>query len=185
MPDEGIDLKRPYLDVSTKLEASDRYLTWQEAQQISQLSDQQMGEMNAMTLRINQIISKEVQKVGLKNEDGKCEFALDSKQNIVLVDVLGTPDECRFTFQGIPVSKEIARLYYRKTKWFQDVVKAKEKDAANWKQLVESEPKPLPPRLKLNLSRVYCAFTNEMTGKEWFPGIPSLDTVLKEIQEFI
>lgn len=185
MPDEGIDLRRPYLDVSTKLEASDRYLTWQEAQQISQLSDQQMGEINAITLRINQIISKEAQKVGLKNEDGKFEFALDSNQNIVLVDVLGTLDECRFTYQGMPVSKEIARLYYRKSKWYQDVVKAKGKNPANWKQMVENEPEPLPPRFKLSLSNVYCAFTNELTGKEWFQGIPSLNKVLEEIQEFI
>jgi len=185
MPEEGIELNRPYLDVSTKLEASDRYLSWQEAQQISQLSDQKIGEMNAITLRINQMISEEAQKVGLKNEDGKFEFALDQDQNIVLVDVLGTLDECRFTYQGMPVSKEIARLYYRKSDWYQEIMKAKEKGHANWKQFIMKDPEPLPARLKQLISTVYCAFTNEITGKDWFKRIPSLAETLEEIQEFI
>jgi len=185
MPEEGIELNRPYLDVSTKLEASDRYLSWQEAQQISQLSDQKIGEMNAITLRINQMISEEAQKVGLKNEDGKFEFALDQDQNIVLVDVLGTLDECRFTYQGMPVSKEIARLYYRKSDWYQEIMKEKEKGHANWKQFIMKDPEPLPARLKQLISTVYCAFTNEITGKDWFKRIPSLAETLEEIQEFI
>jgi len=185
LPEEGVKLNRPYLDVSTKLEASDRYLSWREAQQISQLSEDKIGEINAITLRINQMISTKVQKTGLKNEDGKFEFALDEKRNIVLVDVLGTLDECRFTYQGMPVSKEIARLYYRKSDWYQEVLKAKDKDLTNWKKYIKINPEPLPVRLKLLISNVYCAFTNEITGKEWFKGIPSLRKILEEIQQFI
>jgi phosphoribosylaminoimidazole-succinocarboxamide synthase len=185
MPEEGIELSRPHLDVSTKLEASDRYLTWQEAQQISQLSDQKIGEINAITLRINQMISKEAQEIGLKNEDGKFEFALDQNKNVVLVDVLGTLDECRFTYRGIPVSKEIARLFYRNSDWYQEIVNAKKKDITNWKKLVKLNPEPLPTRLKLLISRVYCAFTNEITGREWFKGVPALRDILDEIQQFI
>jgi len=185
IPEEGIDLTRPYLDVSTKLESSDRYLPWQEAQKISQLSDQKIAEMNAITLRINQMISEEAQKVGLKNEDGKFEFALDQNQNIVLVDVLGTLDECRFTYQGMPVSKEIARLYYRRSDWYQEIVKAKKRNHTNWKQFIKIGPEPLPTRLKQLISIVYCAFTNEITKKEWFKDIPSLDETLLEIQDFI
>src|SRR6056297_104523 len=185
MPEEGIELSRPYLDVSTKLEASDRYLNWQEAQQISQLSNQKIGEINAITLRINQMISKEAQEVGLKNEDGKFEFALDQNQHVVLVDVLGTLDECRFTYRGIPISKEIARLYYRDSDWYREIVNAKEKGHANWKQFIMKDPEPLPARLKQLISTVYCAFTNEITGKDWFKRIPSLAETLEEIQEFI
>ncbi len=184
-PEEGIELQKPYLDVSTKLEATDRYLNWREAQEISQLSHQKISEINAITLRINQMISKEVQKIGLKNEDGKLEFALDNEQNVVLIDVVGTLDECRFTYRGIPVSKEIARLYYRQSRWYQDIVKAKEKDPTNWKKLVKEKPQPLPPRLKLLLSWLYCAFTNELTERKWFIGIPSLLDILQEIHDFI
>jgi phosphoribosylaminoimidazole-succinocarboxamide synthase len=185
IPEEGVELNHPYLDASTKLEASDRYLSWQEARQISQLSDNKIGEINAITLRINQIISSKVQEIGLKNEDGKFEFALDEKQNIVLVDVLGTLDECRFTYQGMPVSKEIARLYYRKSVWYQKILRAKEENFANWKKNITINPEPLPERLKILISNVYCAFTNEITGKEWFNGIPPLRDILEEIQQFI
>jgi phosphoribosylaminoimidazole-succinocarboxamide synthase len=171
IPEEGTDLKKPFLDVSTKLEASDRYLSWQEAQEVSQLPEGKIAEIKALTLRVNQIISKEVQKIGLKNEDGKLEFALDEKQNIVLVDVIGTLDECRFTYQGIPVSKEIARIYYRKSDWYWEIGKAKEKDRAHWKELV--------------ISWVYLAFANELTSKEWFGGTPPLTEVLQEIYNFI
>lgn len=185
MPSEGAELDRPYLDVSTKLEDSDRYLSWQEAREISNLSEQKIGEINAITLRVNQIINKEVKKVGLKNEDGKFEFALDENQNIVLVDVLGTMDECRFTYQGIPVSKEISRLYYRKSEWYKEILQAKEKDIVNWKRYVKKDPEPLPLQLKLLISKSYQAFTNEITGKEWFTDIPPLQNILKEIKGFI
>jgi len=185
IPHESIDLQHPFLDVSTKLEASDKYLSWQEAQEISQLTDQKIAELSAITLKINQMISKEAQRVGLKNEDGKFEFALDQNRNIVLVDVLGTLDECRFTFQGMPVSKEIARLYYRKSKWYQDITRAKKRNSSNWKQYVENEPDPMPARLKQLISMVYRAFTNEITEKEWFKGLPPLSKILKEVKKFI
>jgi len=185
MPGEGVELDHPYLDVSTKLEESDRYLSWQEAREISNLSEQKIGELNAITLRVNQMISKEVKKAGLKNEDGKFEFALDQNQNIVLVDVLGTLDECRFTYQGMPISKEIPRLYYRKSEWYTEILKAKEIDKVNWKDNVKGNPKPLPLELKLLISRVYQAFANEITGKEWFSDIPPLQEILKDMKHFI
>ena len=52
--------------------------------------------------------------MGIVNEDGKFEFGIDEKGKLIAVDVLGTPDECRFTSNGIPVSKEVARIWYRK-----------------------------------------------------------------------
>ncbi len=185
LPQEGKELNTPFLDVSTKLEATDRYLSWQEAQEISRLSPQKMDEIKKIILKINRMISQEVQKIGLKNEDGKFEFALDNNQNIIVVDVLGTMDECRFTYQGVPVSKEIARLYYRQVDWYKEVLKAKEKDPVHWKDLVNQEPPKLPSRLKLLLSWIYGAFTNEITEKEWFAGIPSLKDVLNEIRDFL
>jgi phosphoribosylaminoimidazole-succinocarboxamide synthase len=185
IPKEGIELRKPYLDISTKLEATDRYISWQEAQEITKVPHRKIAEINSITLRINKMISKEVQKISLKNEDGKFEFALDNEQNVVLVDVVGTMDECRFTYRGMPVSKEIIRLYYRQSDWYQDVVKAKEKDPANWKKYVKQKPQPLPSKLKLFLSILYCAFANEITGKKWFKDIPRLPDALQEIYDFI
>ena len=185
VPLPGQILKKPFLDVSTKLEESDRYLGWEEAQKIAHLSDNELEEIRRVTLLINQLIGQEANKIGLKYEDGKIEFAFDEDRNLVVVDVLGTLDECRFTFEGMPISKEIARLYYRETPWFKELIDAKKKDELSWKDKVNLSPPPLPPRLKELISIAYCAFTNEITGRVWFPKILAMKEILEEIILFI
>jgi len=115
------------------LEVNDRYLSKKEALEISGLSETEFEKLRNLTLFIDDLITEETRKINLNNEDGKVEYALDLERNIMLVDALGTLDECRFTFEGIPVSKEIARIYYRKTDWYKEVEEAKKKDRFNWK----------------------------------------------------
>jgi len=185
MPIPGENLEKPFLDVSTKLEESDRYLGWKEAQEIAQLSDNELEEIKKITLLINELIGQEANKIGLEYEDGKIEFAFNENRNLVVVDVLGTLDECRFTFRGMPISKEIARLYYRKTPWFKELIDAKKKDELSWKDKVNLSPPPLPSRLKELISIAYCAFANEIIGRVWFPEIPAMKEILEEIISFI
>ena len=184
MPIPGENLEKPFLDVSTKLEESDRYLGWEEAQKIAHLSDNELEEIRKITLLINELIGQEANIIGLKYEDGKIEFGFDEDRNLVVVDVLGTLDECRFTFEGMPISKEIARLYYRKTPWFKELVEVKKKDELSWKDKVNLSPPPLPPRLKELISIAYCAFTNEITERVWFPKILAMKEILEEIISF-
>ena len=185
MPLPGQTLHKPFLDVSTKLEESDRYMNWKEAQEIAQLSDNELEEIKKITLLINELIGQEANKIGLKYEDGKIEFGFDEERNLLLVDVLGTLDECRFSFKGMPISKEIARLYYRKTQWFKELVEAKKRDRLYWKEKVNLSPPPLPARLKELISMAYCAFANEITGRVWFSKIPTMKKILEEIISFI
>ena len=184
MPVSQQDLEKPFLDVSTKLESSDRYMGWIEAKQISHLSSQEMDEIKKITLLINQLINEEAKKIGLKYEDGKIELAFNEQRKFLAVDVLGTLDECRFTFKGMPISKEITRLYYRKTHWYKELIDAKKKDEVSWKDKVNLSPPPLPPRLKELISMAYCAFTNEITGRVWFSKIPTMKKILEEIISF-
>ena len=102
----------------------------------------------------------------------------------MVVDVLGTPDECRFTYNGIPVSKEVARIYYRKTSWFKEIEQAKEIDRANWKNSINISPPPLPPKLYGLISQLYQSVCNELTQKDWFK-TPPLKNILSEIKEQI
>ncbi len=185
MPHPGETLSKPFLDVSTKLEETDRYLSWQEAKDIAHLDDGEISEIKRVTLLINKLINEEAEKVGLKYEDGKIEFGFDEERNLIVIDVLGTLDECRFTFEGMPVSKEVARLYYRKTDWFKEIVEAKKRDNIGWKEKVTLSPPPLPVRLKELISMVYCAFANEITGREWFKDIPFMGELLEEISQII
>lgn len=184
MPKPGQVLDKPILDVSTKLEASDRYISWKEARRICSLSEDEMDEMKRITLLINDLITQETSGFGLFNEDGKVEFGFDEERNLILVDALGTLDECRFTYAGLPVSKEIARIFYRGTTWYEDVENAKKRDKVEWKRLVKTSPSPLPKELANSISLIYKAYTNELTKRKWFD-VPSLNEALNTIKGFL
>jgi len=160
-------------------------MNWKEAKRITNFSESQLSEIRDITTIVNKLITEEADRVGLKYEDGKIEFGLDVDKELLIVDVLGTLDECRFTFKGMPISKEIARLYYRKTPWFKELIDAKKKDELNWKEKVNLLPPPLPARLKELISMAYCAFANEITGRVWFSKIPTMKKMLEEIISFI
>jgi phosphoribosylaminoimidazole-succinocarboxamide synthase len=184
MPEPNDVLSSPILDASTKLEITDRYLSWKEAKEISGLSDQEISEIKVTTKKINDLITNTVSQAGLINEDGKVEFGYDQERRLILVDILGTPDECRFTFDGMPVSKEVARIHYRKTDWYKEVEEAKAKDRANWKSLITSPPPNLPHLLFELISHLYQSTCNEITGKKWF-STPPLEAILKEMREHL
>lgn len=102
----------------------------------------------------------------------------------MLVDALGTLDECRFTYEGMPVSKEIARIYYRKTDWYKDVEEAKKRDRLNWKNIVKTQPPRLSAELYEAICSIYQAYTNDLTGKKWFD-TPSLKEVLARVKRIV
>nr|CBH38975.1 putative phosphoribosylaminoimidazole-succinocarboxamide synthase [uncultured archaeon] len=182
MPYSGQVLERPVLDVSTKLEASDRYINWNDAKELAGLSEAELEEITSATIRINELISREARRAGLTNEDGKLEFGFDEARNLTLVDTLGTLDECRFTYDGLPVSKEIARIFYRNTNWYDAVETAKRDDKLGWKELVAIEPPALPPALRDAISMLYKASCNEMTHRIWFDDVPAVKEIVGEIR---
>jgi len=183
MPEPNQKMDPPIIDVSTKLEITDRYMSWGEAQKIAALSTEEVQKLKELTVTINKLISDEFAVIGLTNEDGKIEVGFDMNRNFMLVDVLGTLDECRFTYDGLPVSKEIARIYYRNTLWYNDVEEAKKKDRQNWKKICASKPEPLPAALKKGISQVYCAVTNQITGRTWFDDVPPLKDIMQGIRK--
>ncbi len=179
-PNQRLD--KPILDVSTKLEVTDRYLTWGEAQEISSLSNENIEKIKEITRGVNRLIREEFEKICLVNEDGKIEFGFDENRNFLLVDALGTLDECRFTHSGLPVSKEIARIYYRQTDWYNALESAKKKNGQNFKEICRLKPPHLPDKLKLLISQIYCSACNEITKKEWFD-VPPLKEIIGGIRD--
>lgn len=184
MPEPDQALERPMLDVSTKLESSDRYIGWEEAREMGRLSPEEVDELKRITLLVDDLITRETERLGLFNEDGKVEFAFDPERKVMLVDALGTLDECRFSWRGMPVSKEIARVHYRGTDWHRDTEEAKKKDKVNWKLLVASSPDPLPPELARAISQIYQAYANDLTGRRWFDA-PPLGEVLAAVENIL
>jgi phosphoribosylaminoimidazole-succinocarboxamide synthase len=187
-PTPGETLEKPIFDVSTKLEETDRYVTWQEAQKIAGLTSQELTDVKTALLKADETITKVAFKAGLKNEDGKIELAFDDKRKLMLVDVVGTLDECRFTYGGVHVSKEIARQFYKKTGWYADLEQAKKdaeaKGIQDWKALCKSKPPKLDPKLKTIISQMYMAAANEMTNHKLFDA-PRLAKVIIDYQEYM
>ncbi|MEM3623598.1 MAG: phosphoribosylaminoimidazolesuccinocarboxamide synthase [Candidatus Bathyarchaeia archaeon] len=177
-PKAGERLAKPIFDVSTKLEQSDRYVSWKEAQKIAGLTDSELEEVKSVLLKVDETITEIAAKAGLVNEDGKIELAFDPQRRLMVVDVVGTLDECRFTYEGLHVSKEIARIYYRRTEWAREVEEAKKKGVEDWKKLVKMEPPKLDPKLKTIITQMYMATTNETTGKKMFD-VPKLADLMK------
>jgi phosphoribosylaminoimidazole-succinocarboxamide synthase len=187
-PKPGETLSKPIFDVSTKLEETDRYVTWTEAQKIAGLTDPDLVDVKAVLLKADEIITKAASNAALKNEDGKIELAFDDKRKLMLVDVLGTLDECRFTYEDVHVSKEVARQFYKKTGWYSDLEQAKKdaeaKGVQDWKSLCKSQPPKLDSKLKAIISQMYMTVANEMTNIKLFD-TPKLAKVINAYRDFM
>jgi phosphoribosylaminoimidazole-succinocarboxamide synthase len=171
-PQPGERLTKPIFDVSTKLEETDRYLSWEEAAQIAGLTSIEAAAVKVVLAKVNETINEIAAKAGLVNEDGKIELAFDTQRRLMVVDVVGTLDECRFTLDGFHVSKEIARQFYKQTAWYKEVEEAKKtaetKGIKDWKALVKTPTPKLDPKLKAIISEMYMAASNEMTGRRFY-----------------
>ncbi|MEW6057306.1 MAG: phosphoribosylaminoimidazolesuccinocarboxamide synthase [Bdellovibrionota bacterium] len=125
LPEVGSLFAMPVLEFFTKLEDTDRFLTWEQALNYSGLDFTQFKELVASSFCIAVWLAEFFQSKGLELWDGKVEWGLiDGK--LALVDSIG-PDELRLIDpkSGTQISKEFLRLFYRKTPWFQEVKEAK------------------------------------------------------------
>jgi len=187
-PKPGEQLSKPIFDVSTKLEEKDRYVTWKDAQEIAGLTDEELKEIKAVLLKVNEIITQIASEANLKNEDGKIELAFNPERRLMVVDVVGTLDECRFTYNGLHVSKEIARQYYRRTEWYNAVDEAKKtaeaKGIKDWRTICKLQPPKLDFQLKVIISDMYKAAANMLTRRKLFDA-PPLGELMKQYLEYI
>jgi phosphoribosylaminoimidazole-succinocarboxamide synthase len=187
-PRPGERFANPIFDVSTKLEETDRYVTWEEAKKIAGLTTPEVAAVKEVLSKVNSAVSRVASRAGLENEDGKIELAFDDARRLMVVDVVGTLDECRFTYSGVHVSKEVARQFYKKTEWYRDVEEAKKtaeaQGAKDWKALCRSQPPKLDWSLKTIISEMYMAAANEFTDRKLFDA-PRLAEVIKRYREYM
>jgi phosphoribosylaminoimidazole-succinocarboxamide synthase len=158
---DHFELPRPIVEYFTKLEPQDRLLTLAEAREISGLSFSQIQTLSDKTLKVAQILKKYLEECQIELGDGKLEWGMNHRSSeFILIDTIG-PDELRMTYQGIPLSKELLRIYYRNTDWYQKVeeakIKAKEAKDPDWRKYLpqSSYPPSLPKNWILVLSKIY------------------------------
>ncbi len=130
----------PFVEFTTKLERIDRPLTHLEAKELSGLDDKEWNSLLNTTTRIANILKDIFLSKGIILWDGKMEFALNGNREIVLVDSIG-PDELRLTKDGVQLSKEIIRQFYKKTSWFTELEEAKSIYGTQFKKFMTSPPK--------------------------------------------
>ncbi len=181
MPVPGEKLEKPIMDVSTKLEPTDRYLTWEEAKEISALSQEKIDELKEKALAINDFLTKKAESLGLEHADGKVEFGYNPAKELVLVDVCGTLDENRFLFNGMHLSKQVLRDYYKTTPWYEVIEKEKGEGKGHGEF---TSPSPLPAELIELVGNMYKSICEAWTGeKHW--NVPGLEEVVQEYKTFL
>jgi phosphoribosylaminoimidazole-succinocarboxamide synthase len=183
-------LATPIVEYFSKLEATDRYLTTEEAQQIAGLSLDEESTLRETALLLACRIKDLFAEHNLTLWDGKFEFAFlpqSDGRSFVLVDAIG-PDELRITSKdGMQVSKEILRQYYKSSAWFQAVEAAKKtallKNDPEWKNYCSLTPDPLPESLCQIIAELYKSLTNKIIGKPVFLQTRELNAVLIVLAE--
>lgn len=176
----------PVLELFTKLESTDRPLTLTEALSLSGLTGAQMEKLLLRTAWIAGWLKSECARAGLELADGKLEWAVTAGGDLMLVDAIG-PDELRILKNGIQLSKEFLRHYYRGSDWYRAVGRAKQiaKDqgVSEWKKFSSEQPKTLSTTVRELASQLYPALANVLTGRAWFPQAWALDKVVDGIVE--
>jgi len=164
----GEELPEPFLEVSTKLEKTDRLIAKEEALQISGLSPQEYEDARDIVLKIDEDINRSVASRGLIHADGKKELAFDMDRQIMIVDVYGTADEDRFWDRKrydegelVDLSKEYVRQYYRQTGYKGRLYQAREEGKA------EPAIPALPNDVIQETSRIYIKLFEMITGEKF------------------
>lgn len=166
----GEPLPEPFMEVSTKLEKTDRLLDRAEALALSGLTESEYEDALEIILRIDEDIRRCVEPRGLIHVDGKKELAFDEDRRIMVVDVYGTADEDRFWDKSLhdkgefaDLSKEYVRQYYRKTGYKDELYAARSGGG------IEPEIPRLPAEIIDQTSKIYIRLFEMITGERFKP----------------
>lgn len=192
-PSEGDVFERPVIEYSTKLEPTDRYLAYTEAKKIAGLNEKEWDELHTQVSLCALMLKTLFSKMQIELLDGKFEFAFTENRQFMMVDSIG-PDELRLTFQGVQLSKENLRQFYREGLWAKNCEEAKllakKRGEADWKKICTQELNSHPLALESGqvelISQMYQTLLNEVLKLNQetplFPQAPSLAEWLKSWQ---
>jgi phosphoribosylaminoimidazole-succinocarboxamide synthase len=163
----GARLPKPLFEMSTKLEAVDRYISDDEAMHISKLSDTNFAHIRDACMSIDAAMEKQLEGSAIFHVDGKKEFGYDAAGTLMLVDVFGTADEDRYwdrkayedSGECVELSKEKVRQHYRQTGYKDKLYEDRAKG------LEDPEMPQLPQQLIDETSELYRSIAKQICGK--------------------
>lgn len=163
----GQRLPSPFCETSTKVERTDRLIDRDEALAISKLTPTALDDIWATCLQIDALIEAQAARGGLIHADGKKEFGIDAEGALMVVDVLGTPDEDRWwdaaahaRGEVVELSKEFVRQHYRQSGYKDALYGARARGEA------EPDIPPMPPELIERCSALYVGLYERLTGEK-------------------
>lgn len=201
-PEEGSWFDVPVLEFFTKLEPSDRLMSWSEASLMSGLSAEGFERLVELTLDVSLALYAFFADRGIELWDGKLEFVAapgdhhsilshlphltrtpDRKpvETILLADSIG-PDELRLLYKGKHLSKELVRQIYKDSSWAKALSQAKELAKDNpgkgFKEIcredLKEQPQVIPGNLKVLVDQLYGVLANHLSDSSVFEDHPTL-----------
>lgn len=176
-PKAGDVFALPVIEFSTKLETSDRYLTYAEAREIAGLEAAEFERLRDLTRLAAARLHDLFAGIDVQLWDGKLEYAFDAAdtdglRRFKLVDSIG-PDELRLTLDGVHLSKEVLRSVYRGGNWYAQIDIAKKLAASrgekDWKRIctdeLSAQPAPLPAEIKKQAEMIYTGIAEALARK--------------------
>lgn len=169
VPRYGEKLPKPFIEFTTKLEPTDRQLSEEEALRISGLTETEFEDLKDAVLRIDELIARKAEAVGLLHVDGKKEFGMNHERQLMVVDTFGTLDEDRwwdkkaYDAEGktLELSKEMVRQHYRETGYHEKLYAARKAGQP------EPDIPPLPDHVTKQVTALYVDLYERLTGKKW------------------
>ncbi|HET6403336.1 MAG TPA: phosphoribosylaminoimidazolesuccinocarboxamide synthase [Candidatus Thermoplasmatota archaeon] len=172
VPKKGEKLPRPFLEFTTKLEETDRPLSDDEALRLSGLTEREFEALKKAVLDVDALIASRCEPKGLIHVDGKKEFGMNARRELMIVDTFGTLDEdrwwdkARYDADGaqVELSKEMVRQHYRATGYHEALMAARKAGATK-----ASEPPipALPDDVTRQVTELYVSLYERITGQRW------------------
>jgi len=194
VPSPGEWFPVPVVEFFTKLEPSDRLLSWTEACLLSGLGGETFDELIETTLDCALALYHLFGEKGLELWDGKFEFVVEYPKNgkpqILLADSIG-PDELRLIYHGHHLSKELIRQIYKDTTWASALQKAKDTAKqrldSDFKRICIEELKEEPAKLageeREIVNTLYGTLANLVAGSDVFPNHPTMEKFVDRLQK--
>jgi phosphoribosylaminoimidazole-succinocarboxamide synthase len=189
----GDPLPRHVLDYSTKYEPEDRYVSSNEAREMTGFTAERWARLNETTAEVSRLMTELAQSRGVEREDGKVEYVtLDrQRERDVLGDAVTTLHEDRLILDGTDITKQAIRNAVKQCspEWAAEVdrakVEARQRGVADFRTLMGPSVRYVSPPGEFfdRYNALARAFVNHWVGEAVYPEDRDLSRRLREFRE--